>query len=300
MRVALVINASAGSMSTGLTPQAIRDKIRAAVAVVEEADETAPLPERIEAAAAQPGIDAVVVAGGDGTMACAASVLAGRDMPLALLPLGTMNMLAKDLGVPLDLDAAIANIATGRPKPIDVGEVNGHVFAIMSVLGMPTRLARHRETSRGRIDPRGILRWTGGLLRHLGRYPKLTVTGTIGGVERRLRLRMLAVVVDDFVERAGQVLVRDPVDAGRLTLYVSSHLSLWRTLRLAAGFAFGDWRRLPGLQRHAVTELTIDTRRGALRVMNDGEVRLIAPPLHYSIRRRALTVIIPPDGEADR
>ncbi|WP_369122593.1 diacylglycerol/lipid kinase family protein, partial [Clostridioides difficile] len=60
----------------------------------------------MEAAAAQPGIEAVVVAGGDGSMACAAAVMAGRDTPLGLLPLGTMNLLAKDLGLPIDLDEA--------------------------------------------------------------------------------------------------------------------------------------------------------------------------------------------------
>lgn len=294
MRIALVINAASGSVSAVLTPAMIRDKLAAAGhEMVGEPDATAALPERLEAAASLPGIEAVVVAGGDGTVACAASAMAGHETPLGLLPLGTMNLLAKDLGVPLDLDAAIGNLADGAPKKIDVGEVNGQMFLIASLLGMAARMARHREAYRGRFAWRGVMRWSAGLLRHFGRYPRLTVTGTIDGAARQLRFVMLAIVVDDFVERPGEILVRAPVDGGRLTLYVLARLSIWRTARLALGFALGDWRRLPGIERHEVTDLTIASPRRALRVMNDGEVRLIAGPLRYRIRPRALAVIVP-------
>lgn len=88
---------------------------------------------------------------------------------------------------------------------------------------------------------------------------------------------------------------RAVLDGGRLTLYLLARLSLWRTARLALGFVLGDWRRLPGLERHVVTDLTIDAGRKALRVMNDGEVQLIPTPLHYRIRPRALAVIVPRD-----
>lgn len=212
MRVAIVINAASGSMSADVTPPIIRAKLAAAgFELMPEPDNTAPLPARIEAAAAQPDIEALVVAGGDGTMACAAGVLDGRDLPLALLPLGTANLLAKDLGLPLDPDAAIAAIRNGGPTRIDVGEVNGQAFLITSVLGMPTRLAEHREAGREGFDLRAASRWSFGLLRHLGRYPRLTVTTAIDGTERQLRMRLLAVVNNDFAERAGEIMVREPL-----------------------------------------------------------------------------------------
>lgn len=299
MRLSLVINATSGSMSEGITPEAIRDKIAAAGHEVahEASDDNAPLPERIEAAARQGGIEAVVVAGGDGTMACAASVMAGRETPLGLLPLGTMNLLAKDLGLPLDLDEAVATLASGRPKRIDVGEVNGHVFLISSMLGLPAQMAKYREAQRGRADLRGTMRFAAGLTRHLWRYPRERVTCTIDGAEHPLHAHMLVVVNNDFVEKPGQVLVRDPVDGGRLTLYVGRRLTIWRMLRLASGIAVGDWHRLPGLERQVVGALEIASNQRALRVMNDGEIRLIDAPLRYSIRPRALAVIVPADGE---
>lgn len=106
-----------------------------------------------------------------------------------------MNLLAKDLGLPLDLDGAIANLARGVGRRIDVGDVNGRLFVINSALGMPARVARHREAHRERYAIRTLLRWAMGLLRHLGRYPRLTVTGLIDGMERRMRVGLMAVLV---------------------------------------------------------------------------------------------------------
>ncbi|MBX9931434.1 MAG: diacylglycerol kinase [Methylobacterium sp.] len=296
MRVALVINATAGA--AGLPPNDIRERFaKAGIEVAVEPDETLPLSDRLSAAAALPGVEALVVGGGDGTIACAAGVMIGQGLPLGVLPLGTMNLLAKDLGLPLDLDEAIATISSGETRRIDVGDVNGHSFLINSVLGMPARVARHREALRGGFDPRLALRWVVSAIRHLQRYPKLSVTGTTDGVERRLRFRLLAVVNNDYVEAPGRILVRDTLDGGQLTLYVLARLSVSRSLRLALGLALGDWRRLPGIERHDVTELTIAARCRALRVMNDGEVRVLPSPLRYTVKRRALAVILPRDGK---
>jgi diacylglycerol kinase family enzyme len=293
MRIALVINDASGS-AEGATPELIRARIAAAgIEALGEADRAAPLPARIAAAAAEPDIDAMVVAGGDGTVACAAAALTGHPTPLGILPLGTLNLLAKDLGLPLDLDGAVATLADGVRRRIDVGDVNGRIFVINSVLGMPARVARHREAHRDRRAVRTLARWIVGMLRHLGRYPRLTVTGSIDGLERRLRVRLMAVVVGEYAERPGRLLLREPVDGGRLTLYVLANLSVWRSLRLALGFALGDWRRLPDVERLPVGDLTIRSRLRAMRVMNDGESTLIPAPLHYRIRRQALTVIVP-------
>ncbi|MGX7708237.1 diacylglycerol/lipid kinase family protein [Methylobacterium sp. Gmos1] len=293
-RIVLVANVAAGSLvDGGLTPDALRERLEAAgLAVMPEPQPDAPLPERLAASAKVPDIDAVVVAGGDGTLACAAQVLTGQDIPLGILPLGTMNLLAKDLGLPLDLDAAVEVLATGAVRRIDAGEVNGHVFLINSVLGMPARMARHREAKRGRMDGFDVLRMAAGLMRHLGRYPRERAVLTLGGTTRRVRFRALAVVCGDYREGLGAVLSRAGVDGGHLTLYLVETLSAARLVRLGLGFAVGEWRRLPDLERHETDALALDARK-ALRVMNDGEVVLIAPPLRYRLLPAALRVLVP-------
>jgi diacylglycerol kinase (ATP) len=86
-----------------------------------------------EAAAA--GFRAVAVVGGDGTLAEAASGLAGSATPLAILPRGTANQVAQNLGVPIDLEEAVDVAVFGRPTPIDLGRIGGRAFALVAGAG---------------------------------------------------------------------------------------------------------------------------------------------------------------------
>ncbi|MGY6283109.1 diacylglycerol/lipid kinase family protein [Methylorubrum extorquens] len=295
MRIVLVANAASGAFAEGLTPDAIRARLRTAgLDLLPEPDDSLPLPERLRAALRIEGVTAVAVAGGNGTLNCAAGMLAGSGVALGILPLGTMNLLAKDLGIPLDLDGAIAVLAAGQTRAVDVGRVNGHVFLINSVLGMPARMVRHREAFRGRrLGIPALLRLSAAVLRHLGPYPRLSAVLSAGGRRTRLRVRLLAVVNNDYAEGPGKILERSQVDGGELTLYIARRLSPWRLARLALGFGLGRWRDEPGLERRAAARFVVSARRRALRVMNDGEVRLIAPPRRYRLMPRALTVIVP-------
>ncbi|GAA0268412.1 lipid kinase YegS [Methylorubrum aminovorans] len=294
MRIVLVANAASGAFAYGVTPDAIRARLRATgLDLAPEPDETLPLPDRLRAALHTEGVAAVAVAGGDGTLNCAAGLLAGSGVALGILPFGTMNLLAKDLGIPLDLDGAIAVLAAGQTRAVDVGYVNGHLFLINSVLGMPARMVRHREMFRGRrLGVSALLRLAAAALRHLGPYPRLSTVISEGGRRTRLRVRLLAVINNDYAEGPGKILERSQVDGGELTLYIARRLSPWRLARLALGFGLGRWRDGVGLERRGATRFAVSARRGALRVMNDGEVRLIAPPLRYRLMPRALTVIV--------
>jgi len=105
-----------------------------------------------------PCFDIVIVGGGDGSVGTAASVLAGSEIPLGILPLGTRNHFARDLRVPLDLEGAVRLIASGRSDRIDVGEVNGRVFLkqfLARHLPAPGRRARPRQSPPPRSVDRG-------------------------------------------------------------------------------------------------------------------------------------------------
>ena len=80
-------------------------------------------------------LDAVVVGGGDGSIRTVASVLVGTDVPLGIIPLGTLNHFAKDLRIPLIADRAVAVLASGKRRYVDVGEVNGEIFINNSSIG---------------------------------------------------------------------------------------------------------------------------------------------------------------------
>ena len=97
----------------------------------------------------------VVAAGGDGTMNAVASALIGTETAMGVLPLGTLNHFAKDLKIPLELEGAVATIVTGRIVPIDVGEVNGHIFLNNSSIGIYPWIVRERETE----QRKGYRKW---------------------------------------------------------------------------------------------------------------------------------------------
>jgi diacylglycerol kinase (ATP) len=107
------------------------------------------------------GADLIFVWGGDGTVQRCIDVLAGKSATLAILPAGTANLLATNLGVPKDLVAAVEAGLHGRRRPIDTGSVNGEHFAVMAGAGFDALMIK--EADRGMKDRigRAAYVWTG-------------------------------------------------------------------------------------------------------------------------------------------
>ena len=295
-QVAVVLNGSAGALLE--RPGAERELIE----LFQQAGfdphfvpkDAGSLPERM-ARACDMGAEAVVVAGGDGTVTCAAQALADTGVALGILPFGTMNLLAKDLGLPVgDVAAAVQALAHGSPRNIDIAEVNGHVFLIASMLGLPATIGRHREAQRGR----GLLpvRWVrlarAGVRSYLHHGPP-NLRLELNGRTRRMRPASITVTVNALADGSDAMFSRPNLDGGELAVVVVRRLTVANMLRLALGFMRGTWRHGGVAQEHRTTALTIRARRRALRVMNDGEGMVLAPPLAYRLRPRALRVIVP-------
>ncbi|MGA7118118.1 MAG: diacylglycerol kinase family protein, partial [Hyphomicrobium sp.] len=96
------------------------------------------------------GCQALIVGGGDGTVRAAAGALLDSDVPLGILPLGTLNRLARDLKIPLTLHEAAATLAGGDVTAIDVAEVNGRIFLCNSTFGLPALFSAQRQSLRGK------------------------------------------------------------------------------------------------------------------------------------------------------
>jgi diacylglycerol kinase family enzyme len=295
MKVAVVLNSRSGaSLEAGLDVAIIAEALRhRGVDACAEPDDGRSLTERVDAALRRPGLEALIAGGGDGTILCAAERLQGTGVALGILPLGTMNLLAKDVGIPIGLDGAIAALAGARRQRIDVGEVNGRLFLIKAVLGAPAKMARLREVKRGRMSLTDLARICLASLRFLRQEPSLTISVESGGERRRLRSRALAVVNNDFAEGFGQLFTRTRLDGGHLTLYAALNFTARKALRLGLGMAVGHWRNTPGLIRAEAGELTIDCPRRSLRVMLDGEVISLQPPLHFRLLPGALEILVP-------
>jgi diacylglycerol kinase family enzyme len=295
VRVAVVLNRSAGSLlgRDEAEAEVARHLAAAGLDAMLVPDRAEGLAARLDHAIAQ-GAEAVVVGGGDGTIAAAAARLVGSDTALGILPLGTMNMLARDLGIPLELHAAADALARGEIRGIDVAEVNGHVFLCNALIGSPSWLGRHRERHRGRASLRTRLAFAVAGLRAEWRHRPMRLSVALdGGRLVRLWTRALAVANNRYAEGFGLVMTRRRLDAGELTLYVARRYGLWWWVRLLSGMLLGTWRGARLVHERAARAVVIHSPRKALRVMADGEALVLAPPLAFRIRPRALRVIVP-------
>jgi YegS/Rv2252/BmrU family lipid kinase len=129
--------------------------------------------------AADGGVDLVMAAGGDGTVTACAAGLAGRPVPLAILPTGTGNLLAMNLGVPLDLARAVEVALTGVDRKIDLGVANGRPFVAMAGLGLDAKMLR--STSEAAKKRFGYAAYVMAALRHIGDPPLRVAVRTDGG-----------------------------------------------------------------------------------------------------------------------
>lgn len=295
MRVAVVLNNSAGSLlgKDAAAAEVARHLQAAGLDAILVPDHPEGLMARLDDAIAH-GAEAVVVGGGDGSIAAAAGRLKGTGAALGILPLGTMNMLAKDLGIPLDMAQAAKALAHGTIRAIDVAEVNGQVYLCNSIIGSPSWLGRHRERHRGKASLRTRLAFAIAGLRAFWRHRPMRLRVQMdGGRAVRLWTRALAISNNRYAEGFGQVMARPRLDAGELAVHVARRYGLWWWVRLLGGMLLGSWRGARLVDERSATTVTIRSPRRALRVMSDGEARILAPPLTYRIHPGALRVIVP-------
>ena len=236
--------------------------------------------------------DVVVVGGGDGSISSAASVLAGSDIPLGILPLGTLNHFARDLGLPLDLQDAVRVIASGRVCPVDVGEVNGRVFLNNSSLGLYPQLVAERD----RYRRHGPTRWLAAavaLCRVLWRLPRPKVRVLAPGWKAVRRTTCLFIANNIYQFDALASAKRMRLDQGELCLHMANAQSRLSLLRLAIRALLGRLEPDRDFTQVSLESVEISVRRRRVRVALDGESLDFHPPLHYRTRPCALRVIVP-------
>ncbi len=241
------------------------------------------------------GVQIVVAGGGDGTINAVASVMVDTKVAFGVLPLGTLNHFAKDLGIPLALEAAVRNVAEGRRASVDVGEVNERIFLNNSSLGLYPDMVRDREKQQSRL---GRGKWLAALwasLAVLRRYPFLSVRVAVGDTALAQARRTPFVFIGNnaYTMEGFDIGARARLDAGTLSLYVAQHPGRLALLRFAVLALCGRLAQERDFDVLLAEKMDITTHRKRLRVATDGEVTVMATPLRYRTRPGALTVIVP-------
>lgn len=293
-KAAVIVNGSAGSGHDQDTARTLRETFGAAgiEASVTLADGGAAL---IDAArkAVQGDAELVVGGGGDGTINAVASVLVGSGRPFGVLPLGTLNHFAKDLGMPLALDQAVRALATGRPRQVDVGEVNGRIFLNNSSLGLYPDIVHDREKQQRRLGRGKWLAAAWASLAALRRYPFLSVRLVVEGQRLARRTPFVFIGNNQYTMQGFAIGERARLDQGVLSLYVAQHPGRLGLLRFALRALMGTLAQERDFDVLLAAEMEVTTLRPRIRVATDGEVTIMDSPLRYRVRPGALTVIVP-------
>lgn len=234
--------------------------------------------------------DTIIVGGGDGSVSLAIRSLHQSDKVLGILPLGTMNLLARDVGVPLDLDKAVEALAQGHPTTIDLATLNGQLLHTISGIGFFSQMARAREAARHWKLWRFIVVAIAALtaLRRMGR---MTLDVTVDGHTRTFTAFAALVTVNRF---SGPGWSRGRLDEGVLEVHVAEDRGALAKLKAGADMVTDSWRGNPGIVSLTGAEIVINRRaRRRAWVSTDGELDREDLPLNYRIAPGALRVLMP-------
>ncbi len=298
MKAIVFLNSAAGNQNTAAGPTN-RDTVANALQAAGIEAEICVVPNDQLNAAVEAAIisdvNVVIAGGGDGTINTVANVLAGTDMPLGILALGTLNHFAKDLGIPLDIADAARVIAARHIIAVDVARVNDRVFINNSSLGVYPRTVLERETNR----KRGLSKWVAmgfAMLKVFRRFPMVTVR--LRSDEHTIVRKTPLVFVGNNTYQldALKVGTRACLDGGELSLYVANTQSRWGMLKLTFRAIFGRLKPSRDFETFCLSSFTVETRRRRIHVALDGEVMKLNPPLKYSIWPNALRVCAPTTG----
>jgi diacylglycerol kinase family enzyme len=296
LRIHAIVNCKAGS-ALNIDTKSLESDITAAFteagySVVVETAEPADVETRLKQAKAT-APDVILVGGGDGTVRSAAQCLLESGIALAVLPMGTLNRMARDLNIPLAPADALKALAGGSMKNIDAAEVNGRIFLCNSLIGLPPKISMKRQRLRGTTlwqRVRGYFR----LLREIS-ATRQRIAVLIDNQEERSNLRVLSLAVSNnlYSEKPSLVLTRPELDHGRLGIYISKHRSGMGMLGVLIRAALGFWDGDPNLDKMSAERLTVRTTDEDIKVSNDGEVETLKMPLQYRIHAKALKVLAP-------
>lgn len=240
------------------------------------------------------GARRVLVAGGDGTIGSAAAAMAGSGAELAILPCGTLNHLAKDLDIPLNLEHAARVAITGRSVPVDAAVVNDRLFLNTSSVGAYVTFVRARERLEHRLGYHVASIVAG--LRLLIRMPLFRVSVQVEGVAREYLTPLVFIGVGERELQLPTLGAR--VRGGKTGLHVMvvRRRSGARALALglsAAARGLDAVAQTPAMDSFLVDSCRIEPRTSTVSL--DGELVRLRAPLEYRHVPGNLRVVAPAD-----
>jgi len=234
-----------------------------------------------------------VIAGGDGTVAAAAQALTGTKTELAILPLGTLNHFAKDLGIPLKLEEAAELALNGKAATIDVGEVNGRRFINNVSVGLYPFMVRDRDDIRERLGWPKWLATVPASWEALSRLRHHRLRIDLGNDTQPVVTPLLFVGNNRYSLATGSVGSRESLTEGKLAVYAVTRSSraslLWFGVRALIGLAdrSKDFAAIGDSEA-----FTVASSGSQIEIALDGEVQRMKLPAKFTVHPGGLRVVV--------
>jgi len=235
--------------------------------------------------------DVLVAAGGDGTVSVVAGVAVETHSTLGVVPMGTLNHFAKDVGLPLDLEEAVSVIVAGHVRMLDLGDVNGRIFVNNSSVGLYPRMVLERKAE----QRRGHGKWTAfaiAMLRTWRDYRMVVARLVVDGKEAVVRTPFIFVGNNQYEAEGFQLGGRSKLDEGRLSIFVAPDAGRFEILTLPLRVLTNRFSSVAPFLAFQADTVAVDMSRRRVSVALDGEVAILQAPLVYRVRPRALRAIV--------
>ena len=296
-KVCVVMNRSSGKKKH----QALTDKLQSQLAPacgsfqLRQSRKGSQLPALARQVATE-GFDLVIAAGGDGTQSAVAGALAGTDTVMGVLPGGTFNYFARDLGVGEEIDAALETLLDGRVDATDVGDINDLIFLNNVSLGAYPQILKTREGIYKRWGRSRIAAYWSVMvaLRRLRRPMQLIAE--VDGQEREYTSALVFVARSAYQLDSFGLEGADAIRAGKFAVLIAKARQPLPLMRSALRLAMGHSAKDSDFDLIVTDRLQMRTPKKRQLVAHDGEKTVLHSPFDLKVRHGALKVLLPADG----
>ncbi|MCB9957222.1 MAG: hypothetical protein H6843_01270 [Rhodospirillaceae bacterium] len=298
-RVRVLLNGDAGTLR-GSNVAAVAEQVRTALAerwpdpgitITSKANASDDLARVLD-----DGPDILVVGGGDGTISGAVAAIHDTDVTLAVLPLGTMNLVARDIGMPLDLPSALESLIQADPRRISLGKANDRIFVSHISFGVHPRMVHHRDRQQGRSKLMKRLATLYSALVTWHESPRERVAIAAGNDVRRVETNLVVIANTPFAEGTGVPPKRGDLAGRELAVYVSKATTRIDSLRLAGELFSGRWNSSPMLDVTLSEKAqVVGGRRRRMLCSIDGELYRFTGGVDCRVLPESLSILVPPE-----
>lgn len=246
--------------------------------------------------------DTILIAGGDGTVSTGARLLGGTGIAMGVLPMGTFNLAARDLGIPLEIEDAALALADALPEEIDVLDVAGHSCLCTTIFGFyPEFSGVFEKRDHGGQWWKKTFKLLAGMKSTFEIARPIPLAWEADGEKGSARTKFSAFVPGRYQESTGLIPGRTDFLSGNMTAYIGTHRTSTSALRGIFDYVLGQQEHSPDVTILRASTITLRARgRSSCKVMLDGEILRLKFPIELRILPCHLKVLRGPSPEADQ